>query len=96
MVLDSDGLGDIQDLFAGLRGKRYFTEADLPPRFHQSPLAEKDKCQATFRDADDRLYEFKRVKFGLMVVPAAFMRMIKRAQCTTSPEVVRWFDCILM
>ena len=43
LVVDSGGLGDMQNMFSNLKGKPYFTQIDLASGFHQLPIAEKDK-----------------------------------------------------
>lgn len=79
LVSDSGGLGDMQSIFDGLKGKRYFTQLDLASGFHQINIAEKDRFKTAFRDADGLLYEFTRAGFGLTVLPAAFTRRVKSA-----------------
>ena len=79
LVSDSGGLGDMQSIFDGLKGKRYFTQLDLASGFHQIEIAEKDRFKTAFRDADGMLWEFTRAGFGLTVLPAAFSRRVKSA-----------------
>jgi len=52
LVSDSGGLGDMQTIFDGLKGKRHFTQLDLASGFHQIEIAEKDRYNTAFRDAD--------------------------------------------
>ena len=82
---DSGGLGDMQRIIAGLRGKSYFTQIDLASGFHQIPIAEKDKPKTAFRDADGQLHKFNRAGFGLTVLPAAFTLVVKRALAPPLP-----------
>ena len=79
LVIDNGGIGDMQSMFANLKGKRYLTQIDLAFGFHQLPIAENDKHTTTFRDADGQLWEFNRAGFGLTVLPAAFTRIVKTA-----------------
>ena len=79
LVVDSGGLGDMQNMLSNLKGKRYFTQIDLASGFHQLPIAEKDKHKTAFRDGDGQLWEFNRAGFGLTVLPAAFTRIVKTA-----------------
>lgn len=52
LVSDSGGLGDMQAIFDGLKGKRYFSQLDLASGFHQMRIADKDTAKTAFRDAD--------------------------------------------
>ncbi|CAB1107107.1 unnamed protein product [Ectocarpus sp. CCAP 1310/34] len=52
LVSDSGDLGDMQAIFDGLKGKKYFTQLDLASRFHQMVIAVKDRYKKAFRDAD--------------------------------------------
>lgn len=65
LVPDSEGLGDMQRIFASPRGKRYFTQQDLAIAFSQVPIVENDKFITVFRDPDGRLSEFNRARLGL-------------------------------
>ena len=96
LVVDSGGLGDMQNMFSNLKGKRYFTQIDLASGFHQLPIAEKDKHKTAFRDADGQLWEFNRAGFGLTVLPAAFTRIVKTALAPPEESVVSWLDDILI
>ena len=65
LVVDSGGLGDMENMFSNFKDKRYFTQIDLAAGFRQLPIAEKDKHKTAFRDADGQLWEFNRAGFGL-------------------------------
>ncbi|CAB1110204.1 unnamed protein product [Ectocarpus sp. CCAP 1310/34] len=95
LVADSGGLGDMQTIFDGLKGKRYFTQIDLASGFHQIEIAEKDRYKTAFRDADGMLYEFTRAAFGLTVLPSAFTRRVKSALGIVD-GVFSWLDDILV
>ena len=87
LVADSGGLGDIQTIFDGLKGKKLFTQIDLASGYHQVEIAEKDKYKTAFCDPDGQLYEFNRAGYGLTVLPSAFTRIVRNAldyQTTTS------------
>lgn len=88
LVPDTGGLGDIQAILAGLRGKLFFTQLDLANGFHQVLIVEKDKCKTAFRDADGSLYKFSRAGFLLIVLSHTFMMILKRALGTGYPYVV--------
>lgn len=55
LMLDSYDLGDMQNSFARLRGKPYFTQIELARVFIRK---RKLKCKMAFRDADICLYDF--------------------------------------
>ena len=93
---DSGGLGDMHRIFAGLRGKSFFTQVDLASGFHQITIAEKDRPKTAFRDADGQLHEFNRAGFGLTVLPAAFTRVVKKALAPPLPGVDSWLDDIII
>ena len=52
LVANSGGLGDIQTIFDGLKGKKLFTQIDLASGYHQVEIAEKDKYKTAFRDPE--------------------------------------------
>ena len=95
LVSDSGGLGDMQSIFDGLKGKRYFTQRDLASGFQQVTVSEKDRFKTAFRDADGMLWEFNRAGFGLSVLPAAFSRRVKSALGHID-GVFSWLDDILI
>lgn len=95
LVSDSGGLGDMQTVFDGLKGKRYFSQLDLASGFHQLEIAEKDRHKTAFRDATGLLYEFTRAGFGLTVLPSAFTRTVKNALGSVK-NVYSWLDDILI
>ncbi|CAN0455895.1 unnamed protein product, partial [Pylaiella littoralis] len=85
----------MQPIFDGLKGKRYFTQLDLASGFHQIEIAESDRFNTAFRDADGMLWEFTRAGFGLTVLPAAFSRRVKSALGHID-GVFSWLDGILI
>lgn len=95
LVSDSGGLGDMQPIFDGLKGKRYFTQLDLASGFHQIDITEKDRFKTAFRDADGLLWEFTRAGFGLTVLPAAFSMRVKSALGHVD-GLFSWLDDILI
>lgn len=95
LVNDSGGLGDMQSIFDGLKGKKYFTQLDLASGFYQMSIAEQDRFKTAFRDADGLLWEFTRAGFGLTVLPAAFTRRVKTALGHLA-GVFSWLDDILI
>ncbi|CAN0127235.1 unnamed protein product [Scytosiphon promiscuus] len=51
LVSDSGGLGDMQSIFDGLKGKRFFTQLDLASGFHQ---IERDRRKRPFQNSFPR------------------------------------------
>ena len=96
LVADSGGLGDIQTIFDGLKGKKFFTQIDLASGYHQVEIAEKDKYKTAFRDPDGQLYEFNRAGYGLTVLPSAFTRIVQYALRLPDDDVASWLDDILI
>lgn len=71
-------------------------QLDLASGFHYVPMAERDKCNMAFREADGRLYVFNRAGFGLKGLHAAFTRAFKRALSTSNLDAVTWLDGTLI
>lgn len=69
-------MGDLQSIFDGLKGNRYFTQLYLASGFHQIEITEKDRYKTAFRDAEGLLYEFNGAGSGLTVLPSAFTRRV--------------------
>lgn len=63
--LDSGGLGDIDSLLNGLRGKDHFTQLDLASGYMNITIVENDRRNTAFCDLNGSLFEFGRVGFGL-------------------------------
>ena len=64
LVVDSDGLGDMQSTYSGLKRKQHIiTQIDLTSCFAQRPIDKKDKHTTAFRGADRQLWEFNRADF---------------------------------
>ena len=96
LVVDSGGLGDIQTIFDGLKGKKFFTQIDLASGYHQVEIAEKDKYKSAFRDPDGQLYEFNRAGYGLTVLPSAFTSIVQNTLRLPDDDVASWLDDILI
>ena len=95
LVSDSGGLGDMQDIYDGLKGKRFYSQIDMASGFHQMSLAKKDRHKTAFRCPRGQLYQFTRAGFGLTVLPAAFTRRVKSALGYLD-GVFSWLDDILI
>lgn len=92
LVLDSGGLGDISARFEGPRAKKYFTRLIVANGFTQLNTVEEGCHKAAFEDADGRCLEFVGADIALIVLPAGFTRVVRRALGTPHPDVVSWFD----
>ena len=57
---DNGGLGDIQNIFDGMKDASCFTSIDLASGFTQLEIAEEDKHKTAFRDAHGTLWELNR------------------------------------
>lgn len=75
LVSDRVGLGDLQPMFDGVKGKRYFTLLDLASRSHHIKIA--DRQEIALRSANGLRFEFTRAGVGMTV--AAFTRRLKSA-----------------
>ncbi|CAN0415651.1 unnamed protein product [Scytosiphon promiscuus] len=73
---NSDGLGNIQEMFQRLSGNSRFTSTDLASGFFQLPIVEADRHKTAFRDAFRQLWEYVRCGFGLKILPPAFASMV--------------------
>ena len=89
LVAGSGGLGDIQTVFDGLKGKKFFTQIDLASGSHQVQIAERDKHNTAFRDPDEQLYEVERAGYGLAVLPSAFTRLVRNILRLLDDDVAR-------
>ena len=96
LVVDSGGLGDIQTIFDGLKGKKFFTQIDLASGYHQDEIAERDKHKAAFRDPDGQLYESNRAGYSMTVLPSAFTCIVRNALRLPDDDVASWLDGILI
>ena len=77
MRTDSDGLGNIQEMFQRLGGYSWFTSSDLASGFFLLPIAEEDRHKTAFReDAFRPPWEYVRCGFGLKILPSAFASMV--------------------
>ena len=95
LVSDAGGLGSIEDIFRGLKGKRFYTQIDLASGYFQMSIAEKDRDKTAFRSPTGEQFVFRRCGFGLSVLPAAFTRRVKSALGTID-GVFSWLDDILI
>ena len=93
-VVDMEPIPDVEELFAQLRGHRYFTKVDLAKGYYQIELAEEDKPKTAFR-TQQGLFQFVRMPFGLVTAPATFARLMRKLHLEQL-GAVSWFDDILL
>ena len=74
-VKDSYPLPRIDDTIDALGGARYFSTLDLASGYWQIPIAERDKEKTAFV-ANNKLYQFNVMPFGLCNAPATFQRLM--------------------
>ena len=65
----------IDDTIDALSGSRYFSTLDLASGYWQIPLAQEDKEKTAFI-ANNRLYHFNVMPFGLCNAPSTFQRLM--------------------
>ena len=73
--LDAYPLSKINELVNNIAQYRVFSTVDLKSAYHQIPLREEDKKFTAF-EANRRLYQFRRISFGVTNRVAAFQRTI--------------------
>lgn len=74
---DAHPIPDQEALFAKLSNAKFFTKIDMTKGYWQIGI--KEGCrQYTAFQAGGRLYEFRRMAFGLKNAPATFNKMMKR------------------
>ena len=95
-VADSGGLCDIQIIFDGLKGKKFFTQIDLASIYYQVEIAEQDKYKTAFCYLDGQLYELNRAGYGIAVLPSAFTRIVQNALRLPDDDVASWLNDILI
>ena len=90
----SGGLGDMETMYSGLAGSKYFTSVDLASGFFQLEVAKSDRHLTAFRDARGHLWQYQRCGFGLKVLPSMFHRTVSEA-LLPARGVKNWLDDVL-
>ena len=70
-VKDSYPLQRIDETIDALGGARYFTTLDMASGYWQIPVSEKDREKTAF-SANNQLFEFNVIPFGLCNAPSLF------------------------
>ena len=73
--LDAYPLPRIDDLATELSNHKYYSSLDLKSAYHQIPIREEDKPYTAF-EANVKLYQFRRVPFGVTNGVACFQRTV--------------------
>ena len=76
-VKDSFPLPRIDETIEALAGAIFFTTFDLYCGYWQVPVAMEDRPKTAFR-ANNKLYQYKVMPFGLCNAPSTFMRLMDR------------------
>ena len=75
-VTDNFPIPIVEDLFVDLGGCKYFSSLDLTSGYYQVELNETAKEKTAFI-ANNQLFEFNRLPFGLKNAPALFQRLMQ-------------------
>ena len=67
----------IDDLINNLAQSKYFSKYDLKSAYHQVPLIENNNKYTAF-EANGKLYQFRRIPFGICNAVGAFQRIITK------------------
>lgn len=74
-VFDSEPMTDPDQIFANIRGSKYFSKLDLSKGYWQVPLEEESKQYTAF-PTDKGLFQFTVLAFGLVNAPATFNKLM--------------------
>ena len=87
-------LPNVEDIFASLSGKKYFTKLDLTQAYQQLQLDEISKQYLTI-NTQKGLYQYQRLPYGVSSAPPIFQSAIDQA-LNGLDGVARYFDDILI
>lgn len=93
---DAEPLPDINQIFAKLSNKSFFSKIDLCKGYWQIQMDEQDKEKTAFSTPQGQ-YQWRRMPFGLKNAGAIFSRMMRKLLAPINPEFVSNFiDDILI
>ena len=75
--LDAYPLPKIEDLIAEIAKHEFFSTIDLSSAYHQIPILQHERIYTAF-EAGGKLYQFKRIPFGVTNGVACFQRVIDK------------------
>ncbi|OUC47816.1 hypothetical protein D917_06635 [Trichinella nativa] len=74
-LLDAYPLAKINDMVQAISNYRFFSTVDLKSAYYKIPINARDKPYIAF-EADGRLYQFKRIPFGVTNGATCFQRVM--------------------
>jgi len=77
---DPEPMPQMQEIFSGLSGSRYFSKFDFCKGYWQVSMGSEDKDLTTFVGPEG-LYRFCVMPFGLVNAPATFSRIMRKLLC---------------
>ena len=75
-LFDNEPMPTAEDIYAKLKGARYFSKFDLTKGFWQIPVRREDQKKTAFTTAEGH-FHFLRMPFGLVNATATFNRMMR-------------------
>ena len=76
-VFDPEPMAKANDIYAKLKGKRFFTKLDLSKGYWQIMVKDKDKHKTAFIAPGKGRYQFRRMPFGMVNSAATFNRLMR-------------------
>ena len=90
---DTEPMGNIDDILAGLEADKYFTKIDLAKGYWQIPV-EKESKHVTAFSTSKGTYQFIKMPFGMVNSGATFNRMMRKL-LVNCPNTDHYVDDIL-
>ena len=83
----------INEIINGLNGAKIFSTLDFKSGYYQIPMRSEDKPKTAFK-FDNKLYQFKRMPFGLCTAMQTFLRLM--SQVFQFPFVKAYVDDVII